>query len=272
MKLMVSHHDIVFHTVSIVRRAFASFKYRTGTEAFFDYARDSYVKQRQLFEARRWGVTPPPRHLQERIVAGYFPRYIASGRQIAKEILSLAPGTKQSVLDFGCGSGRVAVPVSKFLPNSSICATDIDPEAIDWCRNHIAGVEFDVNSHNPPTRYPSGSFDLIYAVSVFTHLPEKMQREWLEELRRICCGYLVLSIHGQRHHKHIPPAVVPEFLKRGFYYLRSGTTDGLPDFYQSTFQTHDYIRSEWGKFFDIMEIKERAIGWGNHDAVVCKVR
>jgi len=259
--------------VPIASRAFASFKYRTGTEPLFERARDSYTKYRQLFEARQlYGLTPPPRHLQERILNGYFPQYFSSGRQIAKEILSLVPGTPRRVLDFGCGSGRVTIAVSKSLPNASICATDIDAEAIDWCREHITCAEFDANSHYPPTRYSSGSFDLIYAVSVFTHLPEKMQHDWLAELARISCGRLVLSIHSRHHYQHIPPADVDKFLERGFYYLECGTTDGLPDFYQSTFQTHDYIRSEWGKHFEIEDIKERALGWKNHDAVICRVR
>jgi hypothetical protein len=39
---------------------------------------------------------------------------------------------------------------------------------------------------------------LIYALSVFTHLPARLQRDWMDELRRVLApgGYLLLSFHG----------------------------------------------------------------------------
>src|SRR5262249_40152826 len=37
----------------------------------------------------------------------------------------------------------------------------------------------------PPTPFPSESFDLIYLYSVFSHLPEQMHLELLEEFRRL---------------------------------------------------------------------------------------
>jgi len=47
--------------------------------------------------------------------------------------------------------------------------------------------------------FEDGFFDLIFSVSIFTHLPEKMQIAWLEELRRASKpGALVLSsVHGE---------------------------------------------------------------------------
>jgi predicted SAM-dependent methyltransferase len=50
----------------------------------------------------------------------------------------------------------------------------------------------------PPTKYPAGKFDFIYALSVFTHLPELDQLAWMDEFHRILRpgGYLLLSLHG----------------------------------------------------------------------------
>ena len=42
-------------------------------------------------------------------------------------------------------------------------------------------------------------FDLVYSYSVFTHLPEVMQRPWLDELVRVTRpgGHLLLTFHGE---------------------------------------------------------------------------
>lgn len=52
----------------------------------------------------------------------------------------------------------------------------------------------------PPTTYPDSLFDVVYAVSVFTHLTEDRQLSWLAEFARIIrpCGLLLLTTHGDR--------------------------------------------------------------------------
>jgi hypothetical protein len=42
-------------------------------------------------------------------------------------------------------------------------------------------------------------FDLVYALSVFTHLPESPQLAWRDELLRVLKtgGYLLFSTHGE---------------------------------------------------------------------------
>ena len=46
----------------------------------------------------------------------------------------------------------------------------------------------------------SGSFGLIYALSVFSHLSEPLQRAWVAEFRRLLRpgGLLVLSVLGRQ--------------------------------------------------------------------------
>ena len=47
----------------------------------------------------------------------------------------------------------------------------------------------------PPTGLPSGSFDLIYAYSVFSHLSEPASDAWVSEFRRLLApgGLLVIT-------------------------------------------------------------------------------
>jgi SAM-dependent methyltransferase len=102
-----------------------------------------------------------------------------------------------AVLDFGCGCGRVA---RYFVgrPGVALHGTDYNPRPIAWCRQHLAPARFEQNRLAPPLPYGPGSFDLIYALSVFTHLDEPLQRAWLDELRRVCKpgGYVLISMHG----------------------------------------------------------------------------
>ena len=50
----------------------------------------------------------------------------------------------------------------------------------------------------PPLAFSEGTFGLVYAFSVFTHLPAELQRQWPEEPLRVLRrgGYLLLSFHG----------------------------------------------------------------------------
>lgn len=173
------------------------------------------------------------------------------------------------VLDFGCGCGRV-LRYLRGRTQSRFHGTDIDPEAIAWCRAHLPGLaQWDVNSHEPPLRYQAGAFDLIYAVSVFTHLDEARQFTWLEELRRVTKpgGLLILTVHGAAYDGKVAMperGILHKVRKTGMF--RPG---GLPDYYQSTYHTQRYVENEWSRFFTIRDYRER--GMNNHqDAVLLR--
>ena len=80
----------------------------------------------------------------------------------------------ESILDFGSGCGRI---LRFYRPLScKLFATDIDREAVAWCRNNLASLAtFSRNADQPPLEFESDFFDLILAISVFTHLPEVLE-------------------------------------------------------------------------------------------------
>jgi hypothetical protein len=87
------------------------------------------------------------------------------------------------VLDWGVGCGRLA----RHFPRShagALTGCDIDRDNVAWCGSHLAGRFVDCNM-SPPLPFEAASFELIYSVSVFTHLREPMQMKWLEELERV---------------------------------------------------------------------------------------
>jgi SAM-dependent methyltransferase len=103
----------------------------------------------------------------------------------------------RTVLDFGCGCGRVARHWST-VPGPELYGCDYNPELVDWCARNLCVLRATRNEPAPPLPYVSGSFDLIYALSVFTHLDDELQREWLDEFRRVLApgGLLVVSVLG----------------------------------------------------------------------------
>jgi SAM-dependent methyltransferase len=100
------------------------------------------------------------------------------------------------VLDFGCGCGRVARHLA--AAGAEIYGCDASPLAIRWCETHLSFGRYAVTALTPPLPYPDAHFGLVYAFSVFTHLPVDLQRVWMDEMHRVVApgGFLLFSAHG----------------------------------------------------------------------------
>ena len=157
----------------------------------------------------------------------------------------------EAILDWGCGCARVARFVAEFAPEK-LTGIDIDPDNIQWCKQNIAQAEFESIGLHPPTRFDDESFDLVYGISVFTHLSEADQDRWLAELQRITKpgGAVLMSIQGEiaffRADSDFP--AVPRSGERGFYvYGRSPDLDEVvpemkeTDYYKNIFHSRRYI-------------------------------
>ncbi len=177
---------------------------------------------------------------------------------IGREISSF-----HEVLEFGCGCGRTLLEFARLAPTTRLHGTDTDAEAISWCRNHLKFGSFEVNEPLPPFRYRAERFDLIYAISVFTHLDEEAQFRWLDELKRVARSgaVLLLSVHGHHCWKDLPAEEVERIERTGFG-VRSGpdTWHGLfPEWYQNAFHTKDYVHRNFSKYFEILDYLPRGI-------------
>jgi SAM-dependent methyltransferase len=169
----------------------------------------------------------------------------------------------QNVLDFGCGCGRTLVWLANRSQPPRLHGTDIDAEAISWCRNNLDLAEFSVNDPLPPLEYPSETFDFVYAISVFTHLDEDYQFRWLDELKRVTRpkGVVLLTVHGRHVWKDLHEADVVEVEKRGFKFLAANTMRGIfPEWYQNAYHKKDYVFDRYSKYFNILDYIPRGMG------------
>lgn len=221
----------------------------------------------------------PPGALRERVTGvSDDVSFDLGGRSICDDILDAAMtyqislGRDTQVLDFGCGCGRVLRHFAPQCP-AKIDGVDIDAEAIEWCRANLsAAAAFHQNPEWPPLPFESARFDFIYSVSVFTHLPEAMQKAWLTELCRVAKpgAWLLLSVHAPDLMPVGNLVAAKQIKERGFCYLRNEATSGLPDFYRTAYHAESYIRSEWGKLFQIEALIRH--GMNDHqDLVVARI-
>jgi SAM-dependent methyltransferase len=104
------------------------------------------------------------------------------------------------VLDFGCGWGRFIRLWMKDIPEYNLFGVDVVPDMIGFCRISGLPAQFAVVPALGPTEFETGSLDLIYAYSVFSHLSEAAHVAWMEEFRRILKpnGILVFTTQARR--------------------------------------------------------------------------
>lgn len=151
------------------------------------------------------GFPLPPPTLRVRVVRTGHPGYfLDSGASEAKAIARLAAAAGSPVeemdalLDFGCGCGRVARHWAR-LERTAVHGCDYNPELVAWCDANLPFMTTRVNSLAPPLPFER-KFDLIYAISVFTHLSEPMQWAWIRELSEALAhgGLLLFTTLGPR--------------------------------------------------------------------------
>jgi SAM-dependent methyltransferase len=180
-----------------------------------------------------------------------------------RDALRAATGTDfdryPRILDWGCGCGRL----SRYFADLPVTITgaDVDADNVRWCIENLPFGEFETIPLHPPMPFGDASFDLAFGTSVFTHLTEPVQFEWLAELRRVVRpgGYVLLSFLGDAGVLafNLTAGQIRKRDRAGILDLtKNKILDGyLPeeDYYRDVFHTADYVRREWGKYFEVVE-------------------
>ncbi|HEY1285176.1 MAG TPA: class I SAM-dependent methyltransferase [Solirubrobacterales bacterium] len=119
-----------------------------------------------------------------------------------------------SVLDFGCGCGRVARYWTG-VDGPELSGCDYNGDLTGWCEANLPFMRVAKNDVAPPTPYESQSFDLIYALSVLSHLDRPLQEGWVNEFRRLLRpgGLLVISVLGEMVRHRLSPEQSERFAR-----------------------------------------------------------
>lgn len=154
---------------------------RHGNDEFFDAHLDS-----------KWWDPDDPLRSYERL-----------GREVSLTIRAALPQQWEwrgkRVLDFGCGPGRV---LSHFLAEAQegeLWGCEIDGPSVAWLNRALCPPLHALHSGEwPPLPLATGSFDLIYATSVYTHLTDNWSAWMLEHHRLLRPGGLLLATFAGR--------------------------------------------------------------------------
>jgi ubiquinone/menaquinone biosynthesis C-methylase UbiE len=159
------------------------------------------AKRRLFVKNNTTVMLPPPYYIYETFKLNY-DSYYWGGKETAQELVRDFSQYKKlsniSILDWGCGPGRIARHLPQLLKDCNIYGTDYNQKYITWCKNNIPSVSFKTNSLAPPLQYEDNFFDIIYGISIFTHLSAEMHVLWTTELNRILKpgGILYITTHG----------------------------------------------------------------------------
>ena len=177
------------------------------------------------------------------------------------------------ILDFGCGCSRMLLWMEDVAESSELFGVDIDERMIAWGQKNVPWATLSVNKPLPKLDFPDGYFDLVYSASVFTHIDEDYQDQWLAELKRVTKpgSILLLTVHGEYVTGLLDEAEVQaghrdmsnmrsQLNDKGICFLDNDIFVGgpFPNFYHSTLHAPWYIFEHWGRLFDVRAYVSRA--------------
>ena len=224
----------------------------------------------------------PPANLMSNVSGLVSERDFAShGADFWLALSNLAPRPLAqfwSILDFGCGCGRLG-RMFKGHPGH-VHGCDIDARHINWVRQYLSFYDAQLTQPDASLPYSDGKFDLIVSISILTHLSEYSQDLLLGELHRITqkAGLLMLTIHGERAmERAVNETRIYDMInvdrqrferaKGRFdagehaFVLQEGHLTAANFQYGITFIPRAYVSSHWSKWFHI----ERHASGALHD-------
>lgn len=131
--------------------------------------------------------TPPKALMHETFGPISYRGYWSGGLKTAELLVDLIAKEcphASSVLEWGCGPGRVLNHLVALLPKARFSGADCNVAAIEWCKQ-VIDASFVLNGPFPPLPFHDGQFDFVYGISVLTHLSVPQQKSWVAEIHRL---------------------------------------------------------------------------------------
>ncbi|MCC7421115.1 MAG: methyltransferase domain-containing protein [Planctomycetaceae bacterium] len=172
------------------------------------------------------------------------------------DVLALIPSEARSVLDIGCGSGRLGELLKRRQP-ARVVGIELDPGAAQRAAARLDDVRR-MNLEEDVADFAAGQFDCVVCADVLEHLrhPERLLekiREWLAP-----DGCLVSSIPNIRHH-----SVLTSLLAGNFTYEPAGLLD---ETHLRFFTRREIEKLLFRAGFEIQELKSVA-GPGDEELI-----
>jgi SAM-dependent methyltransferase len=205
----------------------------------------------------------PPLELASRVftVTGWksdpFRAYEEIGAQTARALVRLLPDEwsfeGKRVLDFGSGAGRTLRHFLSEAETAEFWGSDIDRPSIEWLEQNLCPPLHAWQCEaGPPLGLEHGSFDLAWAISVFTHLTDNSS-PWLLELHRLLKpdGLLIATFMGRLNSEWFAgePWDENRVGRNVLYHTRDWDLGG-----PAVLMSDWWVREHWGRAFEILDI------------------
>ena len=202
--------------------------------------------------------------------------YLSDGWRTLSELLLLMDAvgqpltTARSVLEFAAGFGRFTRHLARAIPGR-VTASDIHPGSVEFLREQF-GVEGFYSSHDPRKLEIPGQYDLVFVLSMFTHLPPAMWAPWLRKLFSAVRpgGHLVFTVHNESLAAHFSQTYDPD----GTLFVTTSESRELEgEAYGTTFATRAWVEQEVQRALGqpVSHFREAAF-WHGQAAVVVQAR
>ncbi len=201
--------------------------------------------------------------------------YLADGWRTLSELMLLLEALDQpliktgQMLEFACGFGRFTRHLAPVLPGRLTCS-DVLPGSVEFVAEQF-GVQAFASSMRPEEVEFPRRYDLVFVLSLFTHLPVSAWKPWLIQLSKAVKpgGLLLLSFHNEQAAAEFGV----EFDDSGIFFQASSESPSLDaSQYGTTLTTREVIESEIQQALDvpITLYRERAF-WVGQDAVALRL-
>lgn len=173
----------------------------------------------------------------------YFSDGANSARQLA-ELLRYLGGPKppQSLLEFACGYGCLTRHLPEALNRTELTSSDIHPEAMEFLHDVLQVKDCRLSTREPADFRCGREYSVVFALSFFSHMPERTWCHWLACLygHLALGGFLIFTTHGEASRKHFGNPVIPP---SGFWFSETSEQKDLSTAdYGQTIVTLDFVR------------------------------
>ena len=223
---------------------------------YFFWNRIRFSGRNKKFLKENPDIQLPPDYMLYEAFRLNYQSYFEDGRDTAYWIVELFSEftmvTGKDILEWGCGPARIIRHLPSIISGGHIYGSDYNVETIEWCREHISDVEFSINGLNPPLDYTPDKFDLIYALSVFTHLSAESHFKWLDEIRRVMRnqGIFVFTTQGDAFEFKLTPTEKKTY-GSGHLVERSNVKEGHRSY--SAFQPLGFMEKMLGDEWKVLK-------------------
>ncbi len=170
----------------------------------------------------------------------------------------------KTILDFGCSTGRVIRNLKSAYPDIDAYGCDPRAASIEFIRPLVPDVNWFVSNEAPPLAHKNlPKFDLIFAISVWSHFSEKRGLEWFNEMASQINkgGKLIFTTHGFRsaHHFSEVKKSMPlekareriETLRKGNLHFKRYPKNDLDAHWGMAFLPPSWVEKKLRKFWEI---------------------